>query len=358
MIQMKPSMSPTWYYGVGTLSGIINWIAIALSALADVLPRQWRAAGFGLLLAGFSLGFALSPILATLFNHFQVSVVAASVLTVAWFVTVLFLPETLPAATSAAARQVREEQARQHNTTTRGRIFHALSRPVREISILNRNSFFRLLSCLAFFSGMVQTADQTLLIYYVEERLDFNDHDVAIMFMLSGILGILVQGVLIKPFNECFGERMVIMIAFILGAVDNFMYGVASSKATIFIATCFASFVGMSFPTISAIKANNVEESEQGRIQGALYSLQALAAGVGPMLLRGVYHYTKDTQFPGSMFIFAGGLYLIAATFACALPKDKADSRRMSQIATQAELEEEENDDPSDEEGSIERPLL
>lgn len=349
-------MSPTWYYGVGTLSGVINWIAIALSALADVLPRQWRAAGFGLLLAGFSLGFALSPILATLFNHFQVSVVAASVLTVAWFVTVLFLPETLPAATSAAARRVREEQARQH-TTTRGRILHALSRPVREISILNRNSFFRLLSALAFFSGMVQTADQTLLIYYVEERLAFDDHDVAIMFMLSGILGILVQGVLIKPFNECFGERMVIMIAFILGAVDNFMYGVASNKATIFVATCFASFVGMSFPTISAIKANNVEESEQGRIQGALYSLQALAAGVGPMLLRGVYHYTKDTNFPGSMFIFAGGLYLIASTFACALPKDKADSRRMSQVAAQAAAELE-NDDPPDEEGSIERPLL
>jgi DHA1 family tetracycline resistance protein-like MFS transporter len=356
LIQLNPTMSPTWYYSAGTLTGLINWIAVALSALADVLPTEWRAAGFGLLLASFSLGFALSPILASLFNHFQVSVASFSVLMIAWLVTVCFLPETLPAATAKEAARVRAEQVR--SPTRWGRTQHALLRPFREISILNRNSFFRLLSALAFFSGMVATADRTLLIYYVEERLAFNDHDVAIMFMLMGILGILVQGILIKPFNECFGERWVIVIAFLLGAVDNFMYGVAKSKSTIYIATIISSFCGMSFPTISAIKANNVKESEQGRIQGALYSLQALASGVGPMLLRGVYYYTKDTT-PGAMFTFAGFLYMIAAGFAFALPKDKANSsRRHSQADYEPPIDDAEQA-LSDEEGSISsRPLV
>jgi hypothetical protein len=70
-------------------------------------------------------------------------------------------------------------------------------------------------------------------------------------------------------------------------------------------------------------------ESEQGRIQGALYSVQALASGTGPMAMRFVYHLTKDGAFlgPGSMFVFAGFLMLIAASCAFALPKDKADSR-------------------------------
>lgn len=352
-------MSPTWYYAVGTLRGLINWIAVALSALADVLPTEWRAAGFGLLLASFSLGFALSPILASFLNHFQVSVASFSVLMVAWLVTFFFLPETLPAETAAEAGRVRADEAVVH-TTRWGRIQHVLLRPFRELSILNRNQLFRLLSALAFFSGMVATADQTLLIYYVEERLAFNDHDVAIMFSMIGILGILVQGIFIKPFNECFGERWVIVIAFLLGAVDNFMYGAAKTKTTIFIATAISSFGGMSFPTISAIKANNVKESEQGRIQGALYSLQALASGVGPMLLRGVYHYTKDTTFPGpgAMFTFAGFLYIIAAGFAFALPKDKANSsKRHSQESN--EYEPPDAEDPSDDdEGSIGAPLL
>jgi len=71
-------------------------------------------------------------------------------------------------------------------------------------------------------------------------------------------------------------------------------------------------------------------ESEQGRIQGALYSLQALASGTGPMLLRLVYRQTKDNPYPGpgTMFIVAGGFYVIAVVCALALPKDKANSKR------------------------------
>jgi len=35
---------------------------------------------------------------------------------------------------------------------------------------------------------------RTLLIYYLEERLSFNDRDIASMFLLMGLLGIFVQG--------------------------------------------------------------------------------------------------------------------------------------------------------------------
>jgi hypothetical protein len=48
------------------------------------------------------------------------------------------------------------------------------------------------------------------------------------------------------------------------------------------------------------------------------------------MMLRFVYSQTKDMGYPGpgTMFIFAGMLYLVAAACACALPKDKANSKR------------------------------
>lgn len=70
-------------------------------------------------------------------------------------------------------------------------------------------------------------------------------------------------------------------------------------------------------------------ENEQGRIQGALYSVQALASGAGPLVLRAVYSQTKEMPYPGpgTMFIFAGLLFLVAASFAFALPKEKANSR-------------------------------
>jgi DHA1 family tetracycline resistance protein-like MFS transporter len=256
LLQINEHMSPTWYYAAGSITGFVNWIAVALSALSDVMPSQWRAPSFGLLLAGFSLGFAFAPLLALAFDHFQVSVLALTLVFTGFVTTLIFFPETLPSEAAAEAAQSRAAQYTQRTCT--GKIVWGALRPLRELSILNRNRLFRMLSLLAFFSGMVSSADQTLLLYYCEERLAFNDHDVAIMFMLIGILGIIVQGVFLKPFNDCLGERLVIVVAFFLGAVDNFLYGMAKNKATIFIAVSISSFLGMSFPTISAIKSNNV----------------------------------------------------------------------------------------------------
>jgi DHA1 family tetracycline resistance protein-like MFS transporter len=258
---------------------------------------------------------------------------------------VAFFPETLPPEAAAEAARIRQEQYTEHDTVA-GKIIWSAVRPLRELSILNRNQLFRLLSVLAFFSGMVTSADHTLLIYYVEERLAFDDHDVAVMFMIVGILGIVVQGVLLKPLNDCLGERYVIVVAFFIGAFYNLLYGLAKDKTTIFIAVSLSTFLGMSFPTISAIKSNNVDESEQGRIQGALYSLSALASGLGPVLLRIVYSHTKSLPYPGpgSMFIFAAFLFLVATGFAFALPKDKANSRNKSDEEQVSILDEEEID--------------
>ena len=160
--------------------------------------------------------------------------------------------------------------------------------------------------------------------------------------MIAGLLGILVQGVLLKCFNDCLGERRVVILSFLLGFVTNLLYGLGRTKATIFVGVATGAFSGMAFPTISAIKSNNVVRclclvgeaelmyvfpqavSEQGRIQGALSALQSLASGVGPMMMRWIYEYSKSgtTRWwgPGSMFVAASTLYLVAVGCAAALP--------------------------------------
>lgn len=47
------STSPLLYYSARTLHGLVNFMAIALSSLADVLPKHLRAPGVGILMAGF-----------------------------------------------------------------------------------------------------------------------------------------------------------------------------------------------------------------------------------------------------------------------------------------------------------------
>ena len=254
-------MSPSWYYGATCTTGLVNWVAIALSSISDVIPSEWRAPSFGLLLAGFSLGFAFSPLFALVLGHFCVSVFSLVLVVVGIAMTIVFLPETLP--TSSISMEghdasIETGDPSMDNETFCHKVFRNMTRPIKELSILNRNKLFRLLSTLAFFSGMVSSADQTFMLYYVEEQLGFTDDNVALLFVLVGMLGILVQGVFIKPVNDCIGERFVICLSFLLGSVSHILYGIAKSKALIYVGVVISSFAGMSFPTISAIKSNNV----------------------------------------------------------------------------------------------------
>jgi len=329
LLQLFDTMSPNWYYACSACTGFVNWIAIALSTLSDIVPPKWRAASFGLLLAGFSCGFAFSPILALTLSHLGVSILSFSMLGGGFFFTLFCLPETLtPEIAQRAARD--RNSIIVHNEPTCGKVKRRMMRPLRELSILNRNQLFRLLATLSFFSGIVSSADQSLLIYYLEDRLRFNDKDISLLFVILGSLGILVQGVFLRPLNELMGEKSLLIFAFSCQTIVNLVYGFATVKAAVFMAVGLGSFGGLAFPTISAMKSYNVEEHEQGRIQGALYSVSSLASAVGPVSLRFIYYQTKGSTFPGpgSMFVFAAFLELIASLIACALPKDQTDSRK------------------------------
>jgi MFS family permease len=256
IVQMRPKMSPFWYYGAKSSTGLVNWMAIAISSLGDVLPAEWRAPGVGILMAGFMLGLSLAPTLALFITPFQISLLSFLVVFGGFVLTVLFFPETLPPEVAREARRRLEGEAVNRNLG--GKIWWNLQRPLRELSIVNRNGFFRLLSLLAFFSGIVTAGDHTLLIYYIEERLSFNLHDVALLFVFVGGFGVVAQAFVLKPLNDLIGERLVVVMCFTLASFVNLMYGVAKEKSTIFIAIIISAFTGMAFPTISAIKANNV----------------------------------------------------------------------------------------------------
>jgi len=324
-IQVKKSIHPFWYYAGRSVSGVINWMTIALSSLSDALPPQWRAPSFGLLFAGFSAGFCLSPTIAIPLGHFYVSVVSLVLSVFCFLFLVIYVPETLPLEVSREALRQRREQQR----TIRRRWLYFLTRPFRELAILNRSHLFHLLAALAFLNGVVGTADQSLLLYYIENRLYFHDKDVALLFFLIGILGLIIQGSMLKTLIDLLGERRVLMVGFLGGVFNNTFYGLARSKAAIYIGAAFGSLTMMTFPVISAIKANNVDVSEQGRIQGALFSLQCLSSALGPVSLNHVYTVTKDWAYPGpgTMFFFAGFLYLIAVYIVTLLPQKKTDSR-------------------------------
>lgn len=150
-------MNPSWYYAAGSATGIVGWVSVTLSALSDVVPPHWRAASFGLLLAALSLGFSISPTLAIVLGHFAISVLSLASVWLGLILVIFALPETISEASAQEARQARHEVYDQ--LTERERSVWFLYRPLWELLILTRSRLFRLLSCLAFFSGMVSSAE-------------------------------------------------------------------------------------------------------------------------------------------------------------------------------------------------------
>ena len=147
------------------------------------------------------------------------------------------------------------------------------------------------------------------------------------MFAISGILGIIVCGVLLKPLNELFGERLLLVYAYIIGAVHDVLYGCATTSVLIFVGATLFGLTNVSYPAVASIKANNVDEREQGIVQGALVAVSSLAAGVGPMSFRAIYYATENTEYPGSMFLFGAFLFATAALISYRLPEKETNAR-------------------------------
>jgi MFS transporter, DHA1 family, tetracycline resistance protein len=326
MMQVQTNMSPWWYYIISALQGLVSWSTVALSSLTDAIPQaHYRAPSFGLAMAGLALGFAMGPLLAaaSFLTRVGVAMVSVVVVCVALVFAMFYLPETLTRPAAARAKRMRQQQHADANSNNNRKWLWYLYRPLWALSILNRNHLFRVLALLAFLSGIVSSGDKSLILYYIQEHLGFVDADIAKLFLLVGILGIVAQALLLKLLNDAIGERGVVLLGFTLGTIHNALYGLAETKRTIYVAASIATIVSLVHPTLSAILSNNVQECEYGRIQGALASLQSLAAAFGPMTLRCVYHFTKENDLlfgPGSMFIFASMLYATAACCSYFLP--------------------------------------
>ena len=313
LMQVITSMEPVWFYIFDSTTGAVNSMSISFAMLSDIMPPKWRAPAFGMLLAAYYIGFSFAPSLPLLMTHFQVSLFSLVLLFVGVVFALFWLPETLPADVAENNRTVREQQEEKLG-------WKIMVRPIMALSILNRDTFFRLLAAGSFLSGIVYSSDAVLVVYYVKDQLNVRDTDLAHMFFIMGILGIAIQAFLLKPMISYFGDKGLLVISFLSGTCHNACYALARGKGMIYVAFCLAQLTKTNFPLLSSLAANNVDKHEQGRIQGALFALTALADAIGPISLEYIYGQTKATLGPGTMFAFAAFCYFVGTVFVSFLP--------------------------------------
>jgi DHA1 family tetracycline resistance protein-like MFS transporter len=347
LMQVIPTIRPMWYYLANSTVGVISSMSITFAALSDTMPEEFRAPSFALILAGFYSGFA-SPFLPLVMSHLQVSMLSF-LLTLGGFLFALaFFPETLPESVAVSNRlaQAELESAEGEYRTSSELVIDALTRPLREVTILNRSLVIRLVAVGSFFSAMVHSTDAHLLIFYIEEHLNVRETDIAHMFLAMGIIGVVFQAFLLQPLVKCLGEKGLLVTSFLSGTFHNFLYGVSKNKKGIYVALCFSQLTKTNYPVLSSLASQGASANEQGQVQGALFALNALGAAIGPLLMQFIYNRTKDNLGPGTMFLCASFLYFLGTVAVSFIPVKK-------EVAGSSEV-----DSACPSENELEEPLL
>lgn len=361
----RQCLSPVWYYAANSLAGSVNLLSLVFAALADVVAPAARGPAFGLIMAGYYGGFALGPSLAVLLDPAQCAVASLLLLALALTVGMLRLPETRPLEQRhlTVAERLEEDTEEAHDMLSSwlARVSRAAARPFRDIAILNRNRTLRLLAAGSFFSAMVFASDATLALYYIEDQLSLRADDMAELFLVLGIFGIVCQAGLLQPLTALLGEKALLVATFGCGVCHNLLYGVARTKYGIMAVFGLSQLTKLNFPLLASLASQSAAAHEQGRVQGALFATNAVANALGPLVMEYVYERTEysPNYGPGFMWLCAAFLYLVGTIVVAQIPMKPAPAVDTLSGSSGA-AEDVERDEPqfSPTDSSLQEPLL
>ena len=297
LLAFAPSLG--WLFVGRVISGITSAnITTATAYIVDVSPPEKRAQNFGLLGVAFGIGFIVGPAIGGLLGnvglHIPFLVVAGITL-----LNVLYgyfvLPESL-----------KPENRRPFSW--------ARANPVGSLIGLGRYPIALALASTIVLTSLAQNALQSTWVLYTGYRFNWGTTEVGISLAVVGLTAGLVQGGLIGQIVPRLGERRSLLLGLAISALSFTFYGLASAGWMMYAITMISSIGGIAGPSAQSIMTQSVKANEQGAVQGALTSLNALTGVVGPLLATNVFRFfiseSAPIKLPGAPF-FLGTLFIL-----------------------------------------------
>jgi DHA1 family tetracycline resistance protein-like MFS transporter len=262
-----PNLS--WLFLGRVISGITGASFSAANAyVADVTPPEKRAQSFGLVGAVFGLGFILGPALGGTLGDYGLRLpyfVAAGLNGLNLLYGFFVLPESLAPADRRPFSFARANALGSLRTLGRHRIVLGLTGTVM---------------C----SFMAQWILQSVWALHTQERFGWSLRQVGLSLMVVGVAMALVQGVLVRAVVPRLGEKRALLFGLAMGVLAQAGFGLADRGWVLLAVIPLLSLGGLAGPAVQAIISREVESNEQGEIQGALSSLNGIAAIAGPLI--------------------------------------------------------------------------
>jgi len=303
LMALAPNLS--WLFVGRIISGICAAsISTAGAYIADVTPKEKRAAAFGMIGAAFGIGFVLGPAVGGLLGHINARLpfwVAACLALVNASYGFFVLPESLPPEKRSAFSWKR-------------------ANPVGALILLRSHPILAGLATSQFLMNLAHAVLPSTAVLYMAYRYHWDSSQVGYMLAGVGACAVVVQGGLVKPIVRKIGERRALGLGLLFGAVGFAIYGLAPTGAWFWVGVPVMSLWGIAGPSAQGIMTHLVEPTEQGQLQGALSSLMGIASCFGPGLFTQSFALAIGSyaawDLPGTPFLLAAMLLLGAAFIA------------------------------------------
>ncbi|MCP4889638.1 TCR/Tet family MFS transporter [Rubripirellula sp.] len=292
-----------WWLFLGRIfAGIMGAnFTTANAYIADVSTDETRARNFGFVGMMFGLGFTIGPALGGLLGGVHLRLpffVAAGLAMVNWLYGYFVLPESLP------------PEKRSPFKLTHTNPFGTL-RQLRVYPMVAG------LAAVFVCKSLAQRGLENVWVLYTGYRYGWSQTVNGWALCLVGITAVIVQGGLVRPIVKRFGERKAVVAGTVISTLAFIGYGLASQGWMIPVIICFGALGGIAGPAIQSLVTSRVDETEQGKIQGALTSLTSLTNVFAPILFNTLLfsYFISDSapaKIPGAPFLFGSILLAIA----------------------------------------------
>jgi DHA1 family tetracycline resistance protein-like MFS transporter len=268
--------------------------ATANAYIADLSAPEERATNFGYIGAAFGAGFILGPLIGGFAAElgprapFWVAcVISGANLVFGWFV----LPESLG------------DDNRRTFSLARANPFGSF-RAIGHLPGLTRYLIIMFVYTLAFQSyGSVWA-------FYGTERFGWDAWWNGLSLAAFGLAMVIVQAAGVAPAIRLWGERRTTAYGMSLDIVTFLFYGFATSGFWALAFTPVAAAGGVAGPALQGLMANGTPDDQQGELQGVVAAVSAIAMGLAPMIMTGVFWFFTR---PGAPAYSPGAPFLLAA---------------------------------------------
>lgn len=269
-------------------------VATANAYIADVTPADRRAGAFGIVGGAFGLGFVLGPALGGLLGGIDIRLpfwVAAGLALLNFAYGFFILPESLPLEKRSA------------------RIDWRRANPVGALLMLR--SFPRVfgLALLAFTSNLAHYALPSTFVLYTDYRYGWGAQKVGLVLALVGISNVLVQLVLVRRVVPRFGERRTLLAGLLFGMGGFAIMGLAPQGTLFLLGIPLLALWGLAGPATQSLLSRRVPDDQQGRLQGSIASVVAVAGIFAPWLFT---HIFAAAIAPDALLALPGAAFVVS----------------------------------------------